>query len=157
MKKYPEMDIREREKCDAYLTETRKHLSEEHKRWGETTFKILLLANTGGVAITVGLLGQPQGAGKAPFLLQMSMTLFVLGALATLLSVYNEFRGITKRLNKWDNNTTSVRRGDITTHEAYDQDSSMAKITLFDNLVGFLPAILLVSGSLLGLINLWAR
>ena len=112
MKKYPEMDIREREKCDAYLTETRKHLSEEHKRWGETTFKILLLANTGG---------------------------------------------ITKRLNKWDNNTTSVRRGDITTHEAYDQDSSMAKITLFDNLVGFLPAILLVSGSLLGLINLWAR
>lgn len=140
----------------SYLTEVRSGLVSDFRRWSDGINNFLILGNTGGIALVATMLGSVNEF-RDSYAVKSLLTLFVLGALAGLLSLYHEWSGVKERLQLWDSNTELYRQGKLTVTQVREKDAPLAKVRLIDRAIGWAPGAAFVSATLLSLLWIWLK
>lgn len=137
-----------------WVRDCRVHLSEEHERWGESFFKILTLANTGGIVVVASLIGSVAQF-RSSICLRLTLTFFVIGLVLTLNAIRHEFSAGSKRLTYWDRNSVRYLNSEVPFGEFYEPFRKHSEIDTMDRLIAALPVVFFLAGTITAFVFLW--
>jgi hypothetical protein len=144
----------------AYIEKRAATLLEEHRRWGESLFKLLVALNTGGIAISLGVMNAVKSSTADLTYLKVSITFFLIGAILALLALRHEFTAAKRLIENWNARVRVYYEAlpedrESKWNELIESDARLCLHDSWDLAIGYAPGICSVIGILVGILTVW--